>query len=224
MCCLLSCGTRCFVGKRRLEEAISEFKKNDSETLFEVIWRPFQLTPDESVTGVDKMSRLEGKFGKERLGQLIPPLKKVGESVGINFAFGGLVANTFNSHRLLDYVQKKKGVEEQNIVSSTFVFPILLLTLDQVMERLFKSYFEKEENIGDFKVLSASTSGILEQTEIETFLNSNLGVTETQKDLQRWKDKYQIQGVPFFIVTTDDGTEKFAFRCARTSLFVKALS
>mmetsp|Transcript_13770 Transcript_13770/g.15691 ORF Transcript_13770/g.15691 Transcript_13770/m.15691 type:complete len:160 (+) Transcript_13770:337-816(+) len=138
------------------------------------------------------MSQLEGKFGKERLAQLIPPLKKVGESVGVNFAFGGLVANTFNSHRLLDYVHKKKGVEEQNVV----------------MERLFKSYFEKEENIGDFSILSASTSGILEQTEIETFLNSKQGVAETQKDLQLWKNKYQIQGVPFFIVSTEDGPEK----------------
>jgi len=104
----------CYIGKRRLEKAISLFSGRNVD--FEISWRPFQLNPNASEEGVDKMNYYEMKFGKERTERMIPYMKQIGASENINFSYGGKVANTLNSHRLIEYAKKKSGLKCQDQV------------------------------------------------------------------------------------------------------------
>jgi predicted DsbA family dithiol-disulfide isomerase len=50
------------------------------------------------------------KFGEKRTESIIPQMKEVGEVEGIKMEYGGLIANTLNSHRLMHYAnQQGKG-------------------------------------------------------------------------------------------------------------------
>jgi len=147
------------------------------------------LNPNASEEGVDKMNYYEMKFGKERTERMIPYMKQIGASENINFSYGGKVANTLNSHRLIEYAKKKSGLKCQ----------------DQVVDSLFKSYFEKEENLGDLSVLvSAAEISGLDKTEAEAFLKSDEGSAEVRNDMKNWRYRYRVDGVPFFILSAED--------------------
>ena len=51
----------CYIGKRRLEQALEAVKGRDATT---VIWRPFQLNPTMPKAGMDRRVYLEAKFGR----------------------------------------------------------------------------------------------------------------------------------------------------------------
>ena len=53
----------CFIGKRRLEEALRRLPAADPGIAVEVAWRPFQLNPDLPEDGVERSEYLRRKFG-----------------------------------------------------------------------------------------------------------------------------------------------------------------
>lgn len=80
----------CFVGKRRLEDAIGKAKSVLPQVEFEINWRPFQLNPSAPEgKGVNKMDMYNEKFGKDRVNAMIPRMIKTGKTHGINFSYGG---------------------------------------------------------------------------------------------------------------------------------------
>lgn len=72
-CHTCSCSPWCFVGKRRLEKAMSTFA---GQLDFEVRWHPFQLDPTAPVEGRNKMEMYYEKFGKARVEQIMPMMTK----------------------------------------------------------------------------------------------------------------------------------------------------
>lgn len=50
----------CFVGKRRLEQALEQIGLAQPA---QVLWRPFELNPTMPKEGLDRRSYLEAKFG-----------------------------------------------------------------------------------------------------------------------------------------------------------------
>ena len=125
----------CFVGKRRFELALKLRPQPD----LSLTWRPYQLNPTMPREGVDRKSYLVSKFGNlEHTERVNSRLRKVGKEVGINFRFDeiSVTPNTVNSHRLIQFA-KTHHAEEMDVV-----------------EELFKTYFQKSENIGDANVLS----------------------------------------------------------------------
>lgn len=83
------------------------------------------------------MEMYNRKFGKARTRQIIPQMAQVGQSVGINFSYGGNVGNTFDSHCLIWYARKVGGSEAQ----------------DKIVKSVFKAYFEEEKCLRDVAVL-----------------------------------------------------------------------
>jgi predicted DsbA family dithiol-disulfide isomerase len=53
-----------------------------------------------------------------------------GDSCGIKFKFGGKVASTLPSHRVIQHFQEKRGEE----------------TADKIINSLYRQYFEEEEH------------------------------------------------------------------------------
>ena len=92
----------CYVGKRRLERALSELPTVSTQ----VTWRPFQLNPTMPAEGMDRSEYLEGKFGSlDAFRRLEEQVTAAGISERIPFAFEKIIKtpNTFMAHRLLWY-------------------------------------------------------------------------------------------------------------------------
>ncbi|KAL8947982.1 MAG: hypothetical protein Q9222_005790 [Ikaeria aurantiellina] len=173
----------CYVGKTKLDRAISVYKSahpNSTDT-FSTTWYPFYLNPDAPKIGIDKRQYYISKFGAERVPMMFDRLASIGKSVGIDFKFGGKTGNTRDSHRLIQ-LAKTKGPDVQT----------------KVVEELFKSYFEKEEDITSHDILTAAAvKGGLGEREIKDWLASDKGGKEVDKEVMEAQMK-AISGVPHF--------------------------
>lgn len=168
---------------------MSAFKRSHPNVEFDVKWLPYMLNPTLPKKGVNKRVAYERKFGKDRVERMIPYMKKVGEGVGINFSYGGNIANTMDSHRLLEWVAG--DVAKQ----------------DKLVESLFQLYFEKEGDIGDHASLTAAAvEAGLNKAEVESFLKSG----ELQEEVEEAiLDQHgEVSGVPHFILSTENAQGK----------------
>ncbi len=168
----------CFVGKRRLERALTSVGSD-----IHVAWRPFQLNPTMPLDGMDRSAYLKAKFGSlEAFGRMEEQLLAAGEDEQIPFAFEKIqrTPNTFAAHRLVWYAAQQ-GKQ------------------DEVVENLFRAYFLEGKDIGSLKALThvAAEAG-LDQTETEAFLASEKGVVEVKAE-EAIGRSLGISGVPYFV-------------------------
>ncbi len=171
----------CFVGKRRFELALKLRPQPD----LSLTWRPYQLNPTMPSEGVDRKTYLASKFGDlEHAERFNARLRKVGKEVGINFRFDeiGVTPNTVNSHRLVKFAKTHD------------------VKVTEVVEELYKAYFQKSENIGDLKVLSdIAVKAGLDANEFRDYLHSDddrADILEQGATIRR----NGMTGVPCFIV------------------------
>ena len=171
----------CFIGKRRLERALTERPQPD----LTVSWRAFQLNPDMPAEGMERGRYLEIKFGGAVNAQAVyEQVCVAGDSENIPFAFDKMTRtpNTVDSHRLIRFAGDK-GDKAQ----------------DAVVEALFNAYFLETRDIGDAEVLieTAAAAG-LNPEEARAFLASG-----AQAEAIRAEDSSArgagINGVPCFI-------------------------
>lgn len=167
----------CFVGKRRLEQALAAAKVTDAE----VHWHAFQLNPDLPTDGVDRREYLERKFGPGAMERIHARLDEVGREAGIDFQFDRIARspNTRDAHRLV-WLAGTQG--KQNSLE----------------EALMKAYFIEGRDVGDHAVLAdvAAAAGV--SGDVPAFLAGEEGQREVQEDLAT-AARLQISGVPFFI-------------------------
>jgi len=188
----------CYVGKRRLERALTEFGGD-----VRVTWRPFQLNPTIPKDGIDRTAYLEAKFGSlEAFRQLEEHVLVAGSSERIAFAFEKIARtpNTYAAHRLIWFAERE-GCQ------------------DAVVAALFRGYFEEGADIGSIAglVQLAAQAG-LPGASVERFLLSDEGTAEVKAE-ESAGHKLGIRGVPYFIV---DGT--YAISGAQpVDIFVSAL-
>ena len=169
----------CYLGKRRLEEALQKLGRTDAT----VRWRPFQL--DESIPeqGLDRQAYMRGKFGDlSRLQSVHDRLVAYGKEVGADYDFEAIARapNTLKAHRLIRWAGEA-GVQ------------------DAVVDRLFRAYFERGQDIGDIATLAeiAAESG-LDREEIARRLASDEDEQAAQSEIDAWR-RAGVTGVPFFI-------------------------
>jgi predicted DsbA family dithiol-disulfide isomerase len=101
----------CYVGKRRLETALEQWKGAPVE----VTWHPYQLDPNMPTEGLDRNTYLTNKFGDlERTKEMTDRLTEAGADEGITFNFGDrwLAVNTLPLHQLL-HVAGKEGFKDR---------------------------------------------------------------------------------------------------------------
>lgn len=169
----------CFVGKRRLERALTLVGSD-----VHVTWRPFQLNPTMPPDGMDRTTYLKAKFGSlENFGRMKEQLLAAGVEERIPFAFEKIqrTPNTFVAHRLVWYAEQQ-GKQ------------------DAMVEALFRGYFLEGKNIGDVKTLThvAAEAG-LDRTETEEFLESENGVVEVKAE-EAVGRQLGIRSVPYFVI------------------------
>ena len=188
----------CYVGKRRLERALTEFGGD-----VRVTWRPFQLNPTMPKEGMDRTAYLEAKLGSlDAFRQLEEHVQAAGVSEQITFAFEKIARtpNTFAAHRLIWFAERER-------------------CQDAVVDALFRGYFEEGADIGSSAVLVqlAAQAGLPDES-VERLLRSDEGTAEVKAE-ESAGHKLGIRGVPYFIV---EGT--YAISGAQpVDIFVSAL-
>jgi predicted DsbA family dithiol-disulfide isomerase len=165
----------CYIGKRRLERALSLLKNELSP---QIRWLPFQLNPGMPKEGVPRAEYRRAKFGSlERSRQLDARVIAEGKSEGIEFAFDRIqrTPNTTQAHRLIALA------ENQNAL----------------VDALFRAYFEDATDIGDPAVLA----DIAAQCEVKGWPERAPDVSALEDEVRAMG----ISAVPTFIFDRKSG-------------------
>jgi predicted DsbA family dithiol-disulfide isomerase len=171
----------CYVGKRRLERAVSELKDTGRA---QITWLPFQLNPTMPEEGMDRTTYLRAKFGSlDAFRQMEEHLLAAGAAEYIPFAFEKVTRtpNTLMAHRLIWYAEQQ-GYQ------------------DTTVESLFRGYFTEGADIGSVTVLGqlAGRAGF-DAGAVESFLHSEEGITEVKAEEATGR-RLGIRGVPYFVL------------------------
>ena len=170
----------CYIGKRRLERALERQREHNPV----IRWRAFQLNPEMPVDGIERRKYLTLKFGGvERARQLYDNIRRVGSTVGIDFAFDRIdrTPNTLQAHRLIRFSNETQQSEP-------------------VVEALFREYFVDGGTIGDVdNLISLGIQAGLDAQSLTAYMKSdeNLEAVQLEDSSAR---RLGIQGVPCFII------------------------
>jgi predicted DsbA family dithiol-disulfide isomerase len=175
----------CYVGKRRLEAALKQWKGAPVE----VTWHPFQLDPNIPESGLDRDTYLTNKFGDlEKTKAMADRLTEVGAEEGINFNFGDkwLAVNTLPLHQLL-HVAGEEGFK------------------DKLKERFLKAYFDENLHLNKIEVLTKIMSEYGWDSEKTKQVLADDNVAYSVKQEIAYYQQRGVTGVPFFIINDKFG-------------------
>jgi len=172
----------CYIGKRRLEEALADFPEADE---VEVSFKSFELDPNAPVdTDKNMYELLSAKYGKsvEEMKQMAENMRQQAAEMGLDFQFDTIVpTNTFDAHRLFQRA-REQGFGEQ------------------VSEQLFHAHFEKSKHIGDReKLTDIALKAGMSQEDVEAAFSEDQYADSVRKEEQE-AQQIGVQGVPFFVI------------------------
>ena len=171
----------CYIGKRRLEEALSTFPHADA---VQVTYRSFQLdptTPQHVEETLDEM--LARKYGRtlDQAREMNSRVADMAATVGLDFHLSDAhPANTFDAHRLL-HLAAAEGRQEQ------------------LKERLLHAYFSEGARVGDHHQLAAlAAEAGLDPDRVRQVLAGDEYADEVRADIELARG-FGATGVPFFV-------------------------
>lgn len=173
----------CYIGKRQLDRVLAT---PVGEGVW-VRWRPFQLYPQMPHEGVDRDSFMKARFGTSSRST---PARIAEAAQGLDIAFDYAaierVPNTFDGHRLMEWV----GPGE---------------TQHRLAETLFSYYFCEGRDIGAAEVLADAAAAVgCDPDAARTMLASDVGADDVR---ERVKHAYEagVTGVPCFVLPNGFG-------------------
>lgn len=172
----------CYIGKRRLEEALKMSPYGDQVT---VEYKAYELDPTAPASTDEKyhesLARKYGKSEEEALG-MMENMAAQAKTVGLNYNLDALTpANTFKAHRLAKFA-KTKGLDIE------------------FTERVLRAYFIEGQKIGlDEVLIPLATEVGLNEAEVKEVLSSNAFEEEVRTDIAE-ASQVGVRGVPFFVM------------------------
>lgn len=106
---------------------------------------PYQLYPEASLDGEDKYEWYrKSRYGdsEEKMKMYTTLMSAYGVGEGIDYKFGGTVANTLQAHRVIQHYQETKGPE----------------VAGGIVDSLYMQYFEEEKHPSSHDTLSRATA------------------------------------------------------------------
>ncbi|CAH2717022.1 hypothetical protein BACCIP111895_04211 [Neobacillus rhizosphaerae] len=192
----------CYIGKRRLEEALEQFPNKDQ---VEVEFKSFELDPNSPKNiGQNIHEVLAKKYGMsiEQARQANQGVGQQAATVGLTFNFDEMKpTNTFDAHRLAKFA-KTQGKEAL------------------VSEKLLQAYFTDSKHIGEDKTLTdiAESAGLNRQEVLNVLNDKNAYANDVRQD-ESLAQQYGVRGVPYFVIN-----QKYAISGAQpTETFIGAL-
>ena len=170
----------CFIGKRRLEKALSTFEHRDQVTIRH---RAFQLQPDITTT-VPTADYLAEKYRlpSTQVKEMQANVCAVADGEGLCYNLDEtLSGNTFDAHRLLLWAAT---VGKQ----------------DQLLEAMYSGYFEKSLPLFSHSDLIAVATSIgINEVEVRAVLDSEDFRDDVIAD-RTLASQLGATGVPFFVI------------------------
>ena len=192
----------CYIGKRRLEEALDQFPHKDQ---VEVEFKSFELDPNSPKNiGQNIHEVLAGKYGMsvEQAKQANQGVGQQAATVGLTFNFDEMKpTNTFDAHRLAKFAETQ-GKEAL------------------VSEKLLRAYFTESKHIGEIETLVdiAEAAGLNRQEVLNVLNDKNAFAVDVRND-ESLAQQYGVRGVPYFVIN-----QKYAISGAQpTETFIGAL-
>ncbi|EKO06241.1 DsbA family oxidoreductase [Leptospira interrogans] len=186
----------CYIGKKRLEDAISIRKKSHPDDKIEIEWRAFQLNPDLAPEGEDRILHMTRKFGSmDRVKMMVQRVADIANSEDLPFLLEqeGHQPNTFLLHAL---IRKAKEYGKDSILSEIF----------------FRKFFAEGKNLSDTNIIleSLREAGIQED-DFYSIKENTILLQEVREEEQKGRE-LGVSGVPFFVFN-----EKYAVSGAQES-------
>jgi predicted DsbA family dithiol-disulfide isomerase len=172
----------CYVGKRRLEEALQQFEHSDEVN---VRWHSFELDPSAPAErDGDNAANLASKYGTtlEQAQAMLASMTETAAGDGLELHFErARSGNTFDGHRLL-HLALEYGCQ------------------DAMKERLMRAYFTEGELISDHATLRRLALEVgLPPSAVDEMLAGDRYAEEVRTD-EHTAHRLGITGVPFFAV------------------------
>lgn len=172
----------CVIGYKQLQEALSRL---EGDVKADIHWHPFELNPMMRPEGQELREHMGQKYGtnRQQSDAARDRLTGIGDSLGFSFNFyeGQRIYNTFLAHQLLKWAEQQGKQSELELA-------------------LFESYFSKQENVGDEKVLAEVAGRVgLDQAEAAAVLEDGRYAADVREHQRLWLSK-GIQAVPSFIL------------------------
>jgi predicted DsbA family dithiol-disulfide isomerase len=173
----------CFIGKRRLDRALAQ----RPDIVAERVWHAFQLNPQMPQEGVSRELYLAARFGSARnAARVLAAVREAGRGEGIAFALDKPrhIPNTMRAHRLVRLAAAERVPGD-------------------LVDTLYRAYFERGLDIGDLEVLAGVAAGIgLDAAAAARYLAGDEGRAEVEAEDRRARH-LGIHAVPCFILGGD---------------------
>jgi len=170
----------CFIGKRRLEKALSTFEHRDQVTIRH---RAFQLQP-EITTTIPTADLLTERYNLNRAAvkEMQANVCAIADGEGLCYNLDDtLSGNTFDAHRLLLWAAT---VDKQ----------------DELLEAMYSAYFEKSKPLfSHTDLVSVALSVDIDADVVEDILLSTKFTDEVIAD-RNLATQLGATGVPFFVI------------------------
>ena len=175
----------CYIGKRRLEKALSLFEHRDEVVIRH---RAFQLQPDINTTQPTKAYLAEKyRIAESQVEEMQANVCAIADGEGLCYNLDKtLSGNTFDAHRLL-------------------LWAGTLGKQDELLEVMYSAYFEKSLPLfsHDDLIKVASDAGI-DEADVRALLNSEEFGDQVLED-RALATQLGATGVPFFVVNMKYG-------------------
>ncbi|NEU74533.1 DsbA family oxidoreductase [Hassallia byssoidea VB512170] len=189
----------CRIGKKHLFDALDQIQQPVN-----IRWHPFLLDNTVPASGYEFRSfmRTRKNIGETELQQMFDYAQKAGEAAGVKLDINkiSLAVNTTLSHQLI-------AIAPENIKND-------------IVEAIYKAYFEDNLNLGDIEVIIAiGTAHQLNPTELRRQLTNDAAVDKILAE-SIFARLNNITSVPFFIINNQvkiDGSHS-------REVFVQALN
>jgi predicted DsbA family dithiol-disulfide isomerase len=172
----------CYIGKRRLERALSTFPHRDD---VEVVHRSYQLHPDmPRGETTSRREMLKGKYdlSDDQVETLDERMERLAAEDGLDYDLsGGVTGNTLDAHRLVHHA---KALGRQ----------------DAMVERLFRAYFTERRSIFDVNSLVELAGDVgLDPNEAQAALSGSRYAEAVDADCKE-AALLGARGVPLFVI------------------------
>jgi predicted DsbA family dithiol-disulfide isomerase len=175
----------CYIGKRKLENAISAFSAEGSQTPIKVEYHRFLLNPDMPVdyegSQTDYLAEHKG-MPRDQVISMTERLVGIAASVGLKYDMEHMhMTNTVLAHQLLQYA-KTQGKQVE------------------MKERIMSAHFVEALHVGRIDVLAQLAAEVgLDRAEVMRVLESGEYLSAFEADIEQAR-AYGISGVPFFVI------------------------
>lgn len=178
-----------YLAKKRLDIALEKYKSSPSASkcVFKVKYLPYQLYPEASQEGEDKYEWYQkSRYGdsEEKMKMYTTLMSAYGIGCGIDFKFGGTIANTLHAHRLIYWTQEEKGSE----------------AADKIVTSLYKQYFEEEKHPSDHgTLLQACRDAGISDEEAKNVVEDENECLRDVKNVIREQASNGVDAVPYIV-------------------------